>query len=181
MKKSILASVIALGLVSGLAHAENEVQFVGSVSTATCDLEATGIGNNAGIVKNVIELGQAKPKQKGPETTFAFKPVNTSENMSNCGTLATNGITKVALQWTSSAFDGQGLKAISGAASDAHVLIKATNATSGGDTEMLNSGATQEFDVNKLTSDGLQYTAWTLGGSQVGDFQTASKFSVSYK
>ncbi|ENW0636919.1 major pilin PefA, partial [Salmonella enterica] len=38
MKKSIIASIIALGVLGGTAHAANEVTFLGSVSATTCDL-----------------------------------------------------------------------------------------------------------------------------------------------
>ncbi|EFG9415900.1 fimbrial protein [Escherichia coli] len=182
MKKSILASVIALGMVSGLAQAAgNEVQFVGSVVATTCDLEASGMGSDAGLVKNVIELGQTKINTSGKEVTFAFKPVNGAENQKNCEQLAGSN-SKVVLTWNSNAFDGQnGLGAISGAASDAFVTVQALNADTNNNVVMLTSGASQEFAADKLASDGLQYKAQLVGKTQPGDFQTASKFTVHYK
>lgn len=181
MKKSILASVIALGMVSGLAQAAgNEVQFVGSVVTDTCDLEASEIGSNAGLVKNIIALGQTAKGEAGKEVTFAFKPVNNAGNQTNCQGLDSNS--KVVITWNSNAFDGQnGLKALSGAASDAFVKVQALNANAGNNVVMLTSGASQEFAAAKLTSDGLQYKAQLVGGQKAGDFQTASKFTVYYK
>lgn len=182
MKKSILASVIALGLVSGLTHAaENEVQFVGSVVKTTCDLEASGTGPNAGLVKNVIELGQATTGMPGKDVNFAFKPVNEGNNVQNCAQLAQDGISTVALTWNSNAFNGTGLAAISGTASDAYVEVKATNAKVGNDEVMTTSGAVQEFDATKLSSEGLQYQAKLIGGNKPGDFKTASKFTFYYK
>ncbi|HAI6729017.1 fimbrial protein [Escherichia albertii] len=182
MKKSILASVIALGLVSGLTHAaENEVQFVGSVVKTTCDLEASGTGPNAGLVKNVIELGQAKIGTPGKEVQFAFKPVNAGSNLQNCEELVKSGISAVALTWNSNAFDGQGLAALSGSATDAHVEVKATNAQTGNNVVMRDNGAVQEFEAAKLLSDGLKYQAQLIGGTQPGDFKTASKFTFYYK
>lgn len=181
MKKSILASVIALGMVSGLAQAAgNEVQFVGSVVTTTCDLEASGTGSNAGLVKNIIELGQAVKGNPGKEVTFAFKPVNNAGNQTNCQGL--DPTSKVVITWNSNAFDGlNGLKALSGAASDAYVKVQALNAEGSGNAVMLTSGASQEFTADKLKSNGLQYKAQLVGGQQAGDFQTASKFTVYYK
>ena len=183
MKKSILASVIALGMVSGLAQAAgNEVQFVGSVVTTTCDLEASGTGSDAGLVKNIIELGQTPMNTSGKEVTFAFKPVNNAQNQQNCEQLAAGPNSKVVLTWNSNAFDGQnGLGAISGAASDAFVKVQALNADTNNNVVMLTSGASQEFAAAKLASDGLQYKAQLVGGQQAGDFQTASKFTVYYK
>lgn len=181
MKKSILASVIALGMVSGLAQAAgNEVQFVGSVVATTCDLEASGTGSDAGLVKNIIALGQAEKGKGGKEVTFAFKPVNDAANKTNCQGLAPNST--VVITWNSNAFDGQnGLTALSGAASDAFVKVLPLNAKTGNDVPMLTSGSSQEFEAAKLTSDGLQYKAQLVGRQQAGDFQTASKFTVYYK
>lgn len=182
MKKSILASVIALGMVSGLAQAAgNEVQFVGSVVATTCDLEASGTGSDAGLVKNIIALGQAKKGGEGKKVTFAFKPVNDAENKANCQGLAdANGT--VVITWNSDAFDGRnGLAALSGAASDAFVRVQPVNANADNDAPMLTSGSSQEFAAAKLTSDGLQYKAQLVGKQQAGDFQTASKFTVHYK
>ena len=183
MKKSILASVIALGMVSGLAQAAgNEVQFVGSVVATTCDLEASGTGSDAGLVKNIIELGQTKINTPGKEVTFAFKPVNNAQNQQNCEQLAAGPNSKVVLTWNSNAFDGQnGLGAISGAASDAFVKVQALNADTNNNVVMLTSGDSQEFAAAKLASDGLQYKAQLVGKTQPGDFQTASKFTVHYK
>ncbi|ENE26187.1 hypothetical protein [Escherichia coli] len=183
MKKSILASVIALGMVSGLAQAAgNEVQFVGSVVATTCDLEASGTGSDAGLVKNIIELGQTKINTPGKEVTFAFKPVNNAQNQQNCEQLAAGPNSKVVLTWNSNAFDGQnGLGAISGAASDAFVKVQALNADTNNNVVMLTSGASQEFAAAKLASDGLQYKAQLVGKTTPGDFQTASKFTVYYK
>lgn len=183
MKKSILASVIALGMVSGLAQAAgNEVQFVGSVVATTCDLEASGTGSDAGLVKNIIELGQTKINTSGKEVTFAFKPVNNAQNQQNCEQLAAGPNSKVVLTWNSNAFDGQnGLGAISGAASDAFVKVQALNADTNNNVVMLTSGASQEFAAAKLASDGLQYKAQLVGKTTPGDFQTASKFTVYYK
>lgn len=183
MKKSILASVIALGMVSGLAQAAgNEVQFVGSVVATTCDLEASGTGSDAGLVKNIIELGQTPMNTSGKEVVFAFKPVNNAENQKNCEQVMANANSKVVITWNSNAFDGQnGLKALSGAASDAFVRVQPVNANAGNDAPMLTSGSSQEFAAAKLTSDGLKYKAQLVGKQQAGDFQTASKFTVYYK
>ncbi|EGG3587708.1 major pilin PefA, partial [Salmonella enterica] len=54
MKKSIIASIIALGVLGGTAHAANEVTFLGSVSATTCDL--TTSVNGAAQPNQVVQL-----------------------------------------------------------------------------------------------------------------------------
>ena len=74
MKKSVIASVMALGMASGLAQAadtpDNEIQFKGNVSTVTCDLapSVNGSLNPDGV--GVIQLGDVKVGGTGKVVSF---------------------------------------------------------------------------------------------------------------
>lgn len=74
MKKSIIASIIALGVLGGTAHAANEVTFLGSVSATTCDL--TTSVNGAAQPNQVVQLGTVQAGQEGTAVDFAMKPAN---------------------------------------------------------------------------------------------------------
>lgn len=74
MKKSIIASIIALGVLGGTAHAANEVTFLGSVSATTCDL--TTSVNGAAQPNQVVQLGTVQANQPGNFVDFAMKPVD---------------------------------------------------------------------------------------------------------
>ncbi|EGE2290361.1 hypothetical protein [Escherichia coli] len=180
MKKSIIASVVALGLVSGLAQAgEKEIQFVGSVSTVTCDIDPSVDGSST-IMPGVIQLGAVKTGALGTAVDFAFKPSAVSGNQESCDAMLDNGT--VSLTWTSDKFTNDGLGAMSGAATDAHVEITPRNAKTQASFIKANA-TTHEFESSTLKTggNGLQYKAALHGGSVAGDFQSAAKFNFSYK
>ncbi|HAM4877256.1 TPA: fimbrial protein [Escherichia coli] len=178
MKKSIIASIVALGLVSGLAQAaDKEVQFVGSVTTVTCDIDPSVDGSNS-MMPGVIQLGSVKTGEAGTPVDFTFKPSAASQT--DCDAMLDNGT--VSLTWTSDKFTNDGLGAISGAATDAHVEITPQNANGVADFIKAN-GTTHEFSPTTLKTggDGLKYQAALRGGQVAGDFQSAAKFNFSYK
>lgn len=180
MKKSIIASIVALGLVSGMAQAdEKEIQFVGSVTAVTCDIDPSVDGSTS-IMPGVIQLGTVKKGETGTAINFSFKPSATSGNQASCDSMQDNGT--VSLTWTGDKFTTDGLGSISGTATDAHVQITALNAKSQGDF-IKASATTHEFAPSHLKTGGkgLQYKAVLKGGSVAGDFQTAAKFNLTYK
>lgn len=180
MKKSIIASVVALGLVSGLAQAaEKEIQFVGSVTTVTCDIDPSVDGSNS-IMPGVIQLGSVKTDTLGTAVAFTFKPSAVDGNQASCDAMLDSGT--VSLTWTSDKFTSKGLGAISGAATDAHVEITPQNAKTQPGIIKANA-TTHEFVPAKLKSngEGLKYKAALRGGVVAGDFQSAAKFNFSYK
>lgn len=180
MKKSIIASVVALGLVSGLAQAaEKEIQFVGSVTTVTCDIEPSVDGSDT-MMPGVIQLGTVKIHDTGRAVDFTFKPSAVADNQANCDAMLDTGT--VSLTWTSDKFTSDGLAAISGEATDARVEITPKNAkTNPGFIKA--TATTHEFTPSTLKTggDGLKYQAALHGGSVAGDFQSAAKFNFSYK
>ncbi|HAG4415422.1 TPA: fimbrial protein [Salmonella enterica] len=181
MKKSILATVVALGLVSGMAHAADEVQFVGSVTSTTCEIIPSVNGVNNGAAQEVIQLGAVKVNGQGDAVDFVFKPSAATDNAASCDAMLDTGV--VTMTWTGNYFNGNGLGIATGAAKDARVEIKPVNAKADNGTAILASATSNEFDPAKLKTggEGLKYTAQLFGGATPGDFQTAAKFNFSYK
>ncbi|WP_089576374.1 hypothetical protein [Escherichia coli] len=180
MKKSIITSIIALGLVSGLAQAaEKEIQFVGSVTAVTCDIEPSVDGSDT-MMPGIIQLGTVKINETGRAVDFTFKPSAAADNQANCDAMLDTGT--VSLTWTSDKFSNEGLGSFSGVATDAHVEITPQNAkTQPGFIKA--SATTHEFAPTLLKTGGvgLQYKAALHGGLVAGDFHSAAKFNFSYK
>ncbi len=180
MKKSIVASIVALGLVSGLAQAaEKEIQFVGSVTAETCDIDPSVDGSKT-MMPGVIQLGSVKAGKTGTVVDFTFKPSAVEGNQASCDAMKDTGT--VSLTWTSDKFTDKGLGAISGAATDAYVEITPKNDKANSSFIKANA-TTHEFAPSKLRTggDGLQYKAALHGGNVAGDFHSAVKFNFSYK
>lgn len=181
MKKSIIASVVALGLVSGLAQAaEKEIEFVGSVTKITCDITPVVDGAES-MTPGVIQLGSVHLNSYGKAVDFAFKPTPYATNIMSCDEMDDNGT--AVLTWSGDKFSSQGLQGLSGSATDAVVEIKAMNAKTGAGDIVTASGTEHEFEASLLKTggEGLKYKAQLVGGSQAGDFKTAAKFNFSYK
>lgn len=188
MKKSIIASVVALGMVSGLAQAAavNEVQFKGNVTAVTCDLTPSVDGSMNPNGPGVIQLGDVKLSGVGKIVNFAFKPTNTQENQTACDNIA-NGTqyTNVSLQWSGSKFGSSGLAAADdSAATGSHVEIKPVNSTAGASASFVKAdGEKNTFPVTLLKSgnDGLKYEAVLKAGATAGEFHTSATFNMDYK
>ncbi|EPI1929319.1 major pilin PefA [Salmonella enterica subsp. enterica serovar Typhimurium] len=172
MKKSIIASIIALGVLGGTAHAANEVTFLGSVSATTCDL--TTSVNGAAQPNQVVQLGTVQANQPGNFVDFAMKPVD--PNAQGCANLAQKTAT---VSWASAALDGEGFGATSGTATDAKVLVESVNSKNPGAVNA--NASTVNFEGAKLTTDGLQFKAKLKGGATEGDFKSVASFAVAYK
>lgn len=191
MKKSMIASLVALGLVSGLAQADDkEIKFVGSVTAVTCDIEPSVDGADT-MLPNTIQLGTVATGERGNVVDFRFKPSVTAGNQTSCDNMQDNGT--VSLTWTGDTFSGKGLGIIpaldangnlsnTAQATDAFVEITPKNASNGG-SFIQASNTTHEFAPSALKTggDGLQYQAVLQGGQVAGAFQTAAKFNFSYK
>lgn len=172
MKKSIIASIIALGVLGGTAHAANEVTFLGTVSATTCDL--TTSVNGAAQPNQVVQLGTVAKGVTGQPVDFAMKPANPTAP--GCQNLAQKTAT---VSWASAALDGEGFGATSGAAGDAKVLVDSVNSKNPGAVNA--NASTVDFDANNLTTDGLKFTAKLKGGQTEGDFKSVASFAVAYK
>ncbi len=174
MKKSIIASIIALGVLGGTAHAANEVTFLGSVSATTCDL--TTSVNGAAQPNQVVQLGTVQAGQEGTAVDFAMKPANP-------GSLGCQGLdTKtVTVSWASAALNADGFGATGGAATDATVLVNNVNAKTNPGAAVNANASTVEFNGADLNTDGLKFQAKLKGGQTVGDFKSVASFAVAYK
>ncbi|EFB2482974.1 fimbrial protein [Escherichia coli] len=176
MNKSIIASVLALGLVSGMAHADGqtgEVQFIGVVTQNTCDIVPEVDGT---LAKNVVDLGTVAPGITGDYKNFALKAKDPAQQ----GCVDFNGKT-ANVAWASAAFTPEGLGYTSGTATDAIVKLETVNAKVNAVVTSANNQGV-EFDGSKLTAgDGFQFKAALKGGNKIGDFRSAAAFTVSYK
>ena len=183
MKKSIIASVVALGMISGVAQAaEQDVTFTGSVTAVTCDLDVTGEGAN-GSLPNQVALGTAKTGEKAQPVEFIFKPSQAAGNQASCDQMADNN--KASITWFGSTFDGTALTNASGSATGAYVEIKATNADAADNNKVVTSSGTEhKFPASLLKTggEGLKYTAQLDGtGAQAGSVETVARYAFSYK
>lgn len=181
MKKGIIASVIALSMASGMAHAAGqtgEVQFIGAVTQNTCDIVPEIDG---AMSKNVIDLGTVVPNTLDANLVykdFALKAKDSTQQ----GCLDFN--TKTAtISWASAAFNPQGLGVTSGSATDAVVLMKTVNDKANAQA-LITSANNQdiEFNGSDLTNGvGFKFKAALKGGQVIGDFRSAAAFTVAYK
>ncbi len=183
MKKNIIASLVALGMVSGLAQAaEHDVTFTGSVTTVTCDLQVSGDGVN-GNLPNMVDLGQAKLGGAGGKVQkFVFKPSQTGGNQAACDAMEASKT--ATLTWYGTTFDGTGLGKTGGTAEGAYVKLMATNAKGANNNQpVVASGVAHEFSADKLKTggEGLQYSAQLIPGSSAGSFEAVARYAFDYK
>lgn len=177
MKKSIIASVVALGLMGGVAHAANSnntVFFHGSVSTTTCDLSTSQNGQL--LADSTVYLGTVAPNAEGQAKEFVLKATNAND--AACTALTAQQTATVS--WTSDLLNANGLVAGKGSiAGDAQVLLNSVNAKTPG--AITASANTADFTADKVIGEGLKFSAKAKGGATPGTFQTAASFSVAYK
>ncbi|WP_088552411.1 fimbrial protein [Escherichia coli] len=177
MKKSIIASVIALGLMGGVAHADsnNTVIFQGAVSATTCDLVPSQNGQL--LADSTVYLGTVAPGVEGQAKEFVLKAKDSTD--ATCKGLTDQQTATVS--WVSTFLNGDGLIADpdNSEAADAQVLLNSVNAKNPG--AITSSAHTAEFTADKVIGDGLKFSAKAKGGTTVGSFQTAASFSVWYK
>ncbi|MBC3378678.1 fimbrial protein [Serratia fonticola] len=173
MKKNLLVvSALAMAVLSGSAMAANEVQFLGVVSDTTCDI--TPVVN--GSVKNLVQLGTVAKGITGNPVDFTLKA---DPNAPGCGTADLAG--KVATIGWGGPLDTTGLKPQGGLATDAYVLLATKNATTTAVQSITSTHSNADFDAEKLTTDGAQFTAALKGGQVVGDYSSAAAYVVAYK
>ncbi|EGB2808526.1 fimbrial protein PefA [Salmonella enterica] len=173
MKKNLLAvSALALAVMSGSAlAASGDVQFLGVVTDTTCDVNP---GVN-GAVNSVVQLGTAPTNDKGSIVNFSLKP---DMSQTGCQNLAAGNT--VTIGWTGP-FDGNGLKAQSGAADDAWTEIKTTNATVDKTINTTNLSADiagDQFIANN--GQGMTFSAQLNGVTKAGDYKSAAAYVVAY-
>ncbi|HGA5440695.1 TPA: fimbrial protein [Salmonella enterica subsp. enterica serovar Eastbourne] len=185
MKKSIIASVIALGMASGVAQAAvNEVQFHGNVTTVSCDLVPSVNGSLDANGPGMIELGDVATGGTGKTVSFVFKPRQDAQNQTACDQIAGVAGKTLDLTWSGIKFGNNGLGALDGsAAADSNVEIKPINSTNAAASFVKASGEKNTFNTSLLqsgTGEGLKYEAVLKAGKTPGDFKTAATFNVTY-
>ncbi|EPB4371618.1 fimbrial protein PefA [Citrobacter freundii] len=174
MKKQFLAvSALALAVMSGSAlAAPQDVQFVGTVTDVTCDIKPE-VGGTTG---NYVQLGNVTAGQTGSEELFTLKADGASNN---CATTVAGKTATVS--WIGG-FNGEGLTAKTGTATDAVAVITTVNATSQNQVVMNSTTTEAEFNAANLTNGtGLQYKAQLKGGTKLGDYISSAAFLVQYK
>lgn len=175
MKKQFLAvSALALAVMSGSAlAAPQDVQFVGTVTDVTCDIKPE-VGGTTG---NYVQLGNVTAGQTGNAELFTLK-ADGGTGPGSCGTLVTNKTATVS--WIGG-FNGEGLTAKTGTATDAVAIITTVNST-GQQVAMTSTTNEAEFNAANLTNGtGLQYKAQLKGGTKLGDYISSAAFLVQYK
>lgn len=172
MKKVILASAIAMSLVSGASlAASGDLQFIGSVTDTTCDISP----EINGVAKNVVQLGTAPINGTAPEVQLSLKAKDSAA--AGCQALTNTGTATV--DWASAAMNPQGLGIQSGAATGSYVKLKSVNAKTL--ATISQSASSADFTANLVTGVGYQFTAELNAGATPGDFQTTAAYTVSYK
>lgn len=174
MKKIFIASAILMGVTSTAASANGDVTFFGSVTATTCSL----VPEIDGAVNKMIQLGQAKPNNRGDLVPFSLKK---DPNDTSCdATLGGTGI-KAHITWSAPEMGPNGLGIVSGTAKDARVEIKTVNAEGTNQTTITSTDDTAEFTGAKVLAEGAKYTAQLQGGTTPGDFRSAAAYAVVYK
>ncbi|TQO04742.1 UNVERIFIED_ORG: hypothetical protein FHU01_4471 [Citrobacter freundii] len=174
MKKSIIASVVALGMIGGTAHAAPEVIFSGAVSTTTCELAPSVNGSMP--ANQVVTLATVAPNAEGAATTLTLKAVDPND----AGCKGLDDQKTISVGWSGVNLGALGFKANPGSvADDAVVLLTAKNATQ--NAAITASTPSVDFAGGKLAAEGLQFDAKTKGGAKSGNFTSTASFTVAYK
>ena len=175
MKKLVIASAIAMSMTAGSAIAafgdkgsQGQVQFVGTIATATCDVVVKANGS----VNNQIQFGTVN-KGARSEKNFSVNFVDPT---------CANSLTKAYFRWASPNFTSQGIGNQNGAANGSWVELKAvsgTNTTT--NTNPITS--TNDWVTYNITSaaDGFGYKAILNAGQAAGTFETAASYTVTYE
>lgn len=117
MKKLLLPLIISGALFSGYTSANTgEVQFIGSVTSETCDIN-TEIG---GLIKSTIDLGQMTTEDKtGDYVDFDLVPRSEECLKKTSGQVG----------WQSAGFTNTGLANMKGTANGVSIQLTAINST----------------------------------------------------
>lgn len=175
MKHNVmLISSLALAIMSGSAMANingGEIQFQGSVSTTTCDIQTQTPSGQS----NTVELGNVAPGGTGAKVGFSLQP------SSNCAASAQAGQaagTQASISFTGP-FDTKGVKPTSGAADDARLKLTAVNSTTANQeiTKTQNNAAFTMEELNK----GAGFSAELVPGTKTGDWRSSLSYVVTYK
>lgn len=157
---------------------DNELRFIGSVTSSTCDVMVW----NGGVQNNNIYLGIVPPFEMADErwVFFHLKPDLTMEGCRNLS----NNIIRV--NWVGPFNNAEGiggLSNISGSADEAFMLLVSGNATTVSGEVYINARNTySEHEGDVFVSEGAWYGAQLIGGrsGQTGTFVSSASFLLSY-
>lgn len=177
MKKLILGSAIlaVLGVASNAMAAPNTgtVNFMGSVSTATCNL---ALKDNAGGDIANVNLGVLSNTATANGTAVPFKLVPQDATCL--------GKTSANVSWSSSTLAAAGISNAATAGTNAYLLVSTTNATQTGTAAVIKQGQTS-FDYN--TQGGIKsfdysaVLAKPTAALTAGPFSASASYVVTYK
>lgn len=178
MKKLILGSTIVavLGVASNAMAAPNSgtVNFMGSVSTATCDLSLKD--SSGGDISNV-NLGVLSNTATGNGTAVPFKLVP-----QDAGCLAK---TSANVSWSSSTLGSAGISNATTGGTNAYLLISATNATQNGTAAVIKQGQTSfDYTAARGGIQSFDYSAVLAkptAALTAGQFNASASYVVTYK
>lgn len=178
MKKLFIASAIAMTMAAGSAMAagqQSEVQFLGVVTSVTCDIDSSVNGN----ATNIVQLGSVAVGSQGTPVNFSLKAQD--PNAAGCKALAT----KTASIVFQGALGDNGLEnGKAGTATKAHVTLKTLNGKTNAEQEIKKGSSIVEFEADKLISgDGYQFQAKLVSeqGGTEGTFDSALAYAVTYQ
>ncbi|HGN0869387.1 TPA: fimbrial protein [Providencia alcalifaciens] len=172
MKKILLPLICSSVLLSGAAFANTgEVQFIGAVTSATCDID-TEVG---GLVKSTIDLGKMTTADtNGDYVEFSLVP-RTDECLKK-----TNG----QVGWQSAGFTNSGLANMKGTANGVSIQLTAMNSTTPNQDVTYNS-QTVDFGNGTDAIGNMNFKARMLAttGQTVteGTIISTATYAVAYK
>ncbi|GKX64275.1 fimbrial protein [Pragia fontium] len=172
MNKLLLGVIISGSLFSGYALANTgEVQFIGSVTSETCDID-TEIG---GLVKSTIDLGTMTTSDtKGKEVAFSLVPRSEECLKKTSGTVG----------WQSAGFTNSGLANMKGTAGGVSILLTAVNSKTPNQTVTYNSQNVEFGDGAKAIGN-MEFKAQMVATSgqtlTEGTVISSATYAVAYK
>ena len=186
MKKLLLAVAVSAGLCSTATMASaGNVKFLGSVMTATCNLEAVQTSGAGFATPNVIQFGTVATSASVP-VNFSLQPVAGTSNKTNCDNIFASGpaglgLTKADIQWVGT-FDatGNAFKNTAGTAANATVKIGDNGSVTSGHS-VTSANQVLNFVAGDYTADhGFKHIATLDAGTTAGTFDTVLSYLVTY-
>lgn len=176
MKKLILGSAIVaiLGVASNAMAAPNTgtVNFIGTVSTATCELS---LQDSSGSGVTNINLGTLSTASTGNATAVNFKLVPQTDDCIKK--------TQADISWTSATLGTNGIDNAAKKGTNAYVQVKATNATGTGDFIIKKGQSSFGYNVTGGIKS-FDYSASLTKPTDAltpGAFSASASYIVSYK
>ncbi|AKJ43575.1 fimbrial protein [Pragia fontium] len=172
MNKLLLGIIISGSLFSGYASANTgEVQFIGSVTSETCDIDT----EVDGLIKSTIDLKSMKPSdKKGEEVEFSLVPRTEECLKKTSGTVG----------WQSSGFTNSGLANMNGTAGGVSILLTAVNSKTPNQTVTYNNQNVEFGDGTNAIGD-MTFKAQMVATSgqtvSEGTVLATATYAVAYK